>query len=551
MQGLPQSTSTVNESSSLVRANNSTFIASTEGRSTLTAGQTTTGQVMASNPLPAGQAGHRVQVQLSNGQQLNLITEKPMQEGQSLQLTSRAEGMVEVKVLSQTAIQQAVNNALAQLSSIKVQLPQGQTLPLQPGQAMRAEVLGSQPAANGQGHNLRLQLSNGQQINLVSDKPLPTASQIHLSHSASGELEVRSLNREVTQLLDQLKLPLTAVNTSANRATAPPAGLQNLLASASAQLRHALPRQAPLGQTMQQLNQLVRQLPTPSGSPTTNNSQSTGKPQVQSQAPAATTTSSATSTTNPATSLLASLSNKLTAALNLLPQGNQTPSATSLQQFIPFSGLLLEANVLRGVQTNSTGGDLKLLLQQASGMLREGLSNTGNSQPRQQLLQQLAQQVQSAESRIQVMQQSSLQATQVTHERGQPAQIVQMDLPYSVRGDWFQAQLEIRRWIEEKETESALEEMARKTRSWEVRLSFTLESLGKIHTHLRLKDEHLKADVWVETKESFAPIKNKAELLAARLRRIGAEVEEVTCHLGQPPALIKVGGYQQIIDTRI
>lgn len=547
MQGLPQTPSAVNDSSSPIRANPSTLMA-TEGRPVLAPGQATTGQVLSSEPLAQGQ-GYRVQVQLSNGEQLSLIADKPLPEGQQLQLIGRGEGQVEVRPLSPAAIQQAVNNLLGQIPAVKVQLATGQTMPLQPGQASRAEVIASQPAANGQGYNLRLQLSSGQQINLTSDRPFPVASQVHLSHSLQGNLEVRTLNREVTQLLDQLKLPLTAVPSPTNRATtAPPASLQTLLASASAQLRHALPRQAPLAQSMQQLSQLVRQLAPAANAPQTH---TTIQAKAANQAASNTAANASTTSANPTSRLLATLSNQLTAALGLVPQGTKTPSATNLQQFIPFSGLLLEANILRGVQTNPAGGDLKLLLQQASSLLRQGMATAGNSAPRQQLLQQLAQQVQSAESRIQVLQQNSLQATQVTHERGQPAQVVQMDLPYSVRGEWFQAQLEIRRWIEEKDAEAALEEMERKTRGWEVKLSFTLQDWGKVHTLLRLKDENLKADIWVESAESFLPIKNQAEILAARLRRIGAEVEEVICHLGEPPPAIKVSGHQQIIDTRI
>ncbi len=130
MQGLPQTPLAVNETHSLVRANSSTFLASTEGRPVLSAGQVTNGQMLASEPLAQGQ-GHRVQVQLSNGEQVNLITDKPMSEGQQLQLTGRAEGQVEVRVLSQAAIQQAVNNLLTQIPPIKVQLAPGQTLPIQ------------------------------------------------------------------------------------------------------------------------------------------------------------------------------------------------------------------------------------------------------------------------------------------------------------------------------------------------------------------------------------------------------------------------------------
>jgi len=543
MQGLPQTPPASNETSSLIRTSSTTTL-TTEGRPLLSPGQVATGQVLTSEPLQQGQ-GYRVQVQLSNGQQLNLIADKPFPEGQQLQLTGRTEGQVEAKVMSQAAIQQAANNLLSQLPAIKATLAAGQNSPLQAGQASRAEVLSSQSASNGQGYHLHLKLSSGQLINLTSNSPLAIASQVHLSHTPKGELEVRPLNRETLQLLDQLRLPLTAVPNPVGRTAAVPTSLQTLLASASAQLRQALPRQAPLAQSMQQLSQLIRQLNPSTSAQNTSHLTTTTKQ-------TATTTQSADTSQATTTKLSASVSSRLTAALNLIPQGNYPPSASSLQQFIPFSGLLLEANLLRGVQTNPAGGDLKLLLQQASSMLRQSLTTPGNLSPRQQqLLQQLAQQVQSAESRIQVLQQTSLQATHATYERGQPAQVIQMDLPYSVRGEWFQAQLEIRRWIEEKDAEAALEERQKKTRSWEVSLSFTLKNWGKIHTLLRLKDEQLKADIWVETKESYLPIKNQAEMLAARLRRIGAEVEEVSCHLGEPPPVVKKGGHQQIIDTRI
>src|SRR5690554_8012218 len=103
MQGLPQTLPTSNESNSLIRTSGTMTLA-TEGRPVLSPGQSTTGQVLSSEPLQQGQ-GYRVQVQLSNGQQLNLIADKPFPEGQQLQLTGRTEGQVEVRVLSQAARQ--------------------------------------------------------------------------------------------------------------------------------------------------------------------------------------------------------------------------------------------------------------------------------------------------------------------------------------------------------------------------------------------------------------------------------------------------------------
>lgn len=533
MQGMPLTTAA--RSDSLPTGSQISLRATPlEGRPPAS-GQVSSAQVISSQPATQGE-GYRVQVQLSSGEQLTLRMDRALPQGQQLQLQGRSDGQLDVRLLSQP-LQTPVNRLLAQIPALQLQLPASGNLPLSTGSSLRGEVISS-TTQNGRSL-VSLQLSTGQTLQLPLDKPLTTGQQIHLSRTESG-LELRILTRDVAQQLDQL---LTAQNpgshAASNRSPAPPATLQTLLEMAGAQLRQALPRQAPLSQPLQQLAQLVRQLPAAGG----NESPRTA---------ARSTTPANNSGTSPQTSNpVNALREHLSGLLRLIPQGNQPPSANALQQFIPFSGLLLEANIARGAQTSATGGDLKLLLQQASALIRQGALAGQTSTPRQQqVTQQIAQQLQAAESRIQVLQQNSLQATQSTHERGQPGQILQMDLPYSIRGDWFQAQLEIRRWIDEKEAEAALDELERQTRCWEVQLSFDLKDWGKIHTLLRLKGEHLKADIWVESEEAFAPISHQAELLEARLRRVGAEVERVDCHLGAPPRQ-KSGSNQQIIDTRI
>lgn len=547
MQGMPLTTATQADNLS---ASQPVSLRATplEGRS-LASGQISSGQVISSQPAAQGD-GYRVQVQLASGEQLTLRTDRPLAEGQQLQLQGRHDGQLELRLLNQTPAATA-SRLLAQLPALPVQLSTTANLQLPVGSSIRAEV--SSSLTQGGRQLVSLQLSTGQTLQLPLDRPLTVGQQLHLTRTDAG-FDLRLLNRETAQQLDLL---LSASNptgqATSSRNLPPPATLQTLLEMAGAQLRQALPRQAPLSQPLQQLAQLIRQLPVTPGNETprtgdrsattnTTGSQSSHSPNTHSQG------INQPQNSNP----LNSLREHLGSLLRLIPQGNQPPSANTLQQFIPFSGLLLEANIARGVQTSPTGGDLKLLLQQASALIRQGAFQGQTTPPKQQqVTQQIAQQLQAAESRIQVLQQNSLQATQATHERGQPGQILQLDLPYSIRGEWFQAQLEIRRWIDEKDAEAALEELERRTRCWEVQLSFELQDWGKIHTLLRLKGEQIKADIWVESEAAFTPISHQAELLGARLRRIGAEVERVDCHLGSPPKLKSSANNQQIIDTRI
>ncbi|MBE0505285.1 MAG: flagellar hook-length control protein FliK [Marinospirillum sp.] len=533
MQGMPLTTTSRSDS---LPAGSPVSMRATplEGRP-LASGQISSGQVISSQPAAQGD-GYRVQVQLTSGEQLTLRTDRPLAEGQQLQLQGRNDGQLQLRLLPPTPATVA-SRLLAQLPALQIQLSGTNNLQLPVGSGIRGEV--SSSLTQGGRQLVSLQLSSGQTLQLPLDRPLATGQQIHLTRTEAG-LELRLLTREMAQQLDQL-LPAQnpGSNTASNRNTPPPASLQTLLEMAGAQLRQALPRQAPLSQPLQQLAQLVRQLPTTPGNET---------PRTADRPVTTTNSSTSPQTSNPVNTLREHLGG----LLRLIPQGNQPPTANALQQFIPFSGLLLEANIARGAQTSPTGGDLKLLLQQASALIRQGALQGQTSTPRQQqVTQQIAQQLQAAESRIQVLQQSSLQATQATHERGQPGQILQLDLPYAIRGDWFQAQLEIRRWIDEKDAEAALEELERQTRCWEVQLSFDLQDWGKIHTLLRLKGEQLKADIWVESETAFAPISHQAELLEARLRRVGAEVERVDCHLGTPSKLKNSTNNQQIIDTRI
>ncbi|WP_114418733.1 flagellar hook-length control protein FliK [Marinospirillum perlucidum] len=548
MQGLQVTTSNRSDSGSSSSGTQLRALP-TEGSVRVEAGQTRSGQVVASEPAREGQ-GYRVQVQLSNGEQVTLRSDRPLAQGQALQITGRQDGLVDVRLLPQVPGQakaaQQLNQLLNQLPTLPARLASGQSLPSSGGSIQVGQVISSQALNPGQGpagsgsYQIQLQLAGGQVLQVTSQQSLPSGQQVQIQTTGNPagntqQLQLRPLTNEALQLLGILNNPLPSATTIQSNSSQT-ASVQTLLQAAGAQLRQALPRQAPLQQPLQQLTQLVRQLPGQTPTPSV-------------QTPATQAQTATTSSTAPPSSPAASLKEHISSLLNLIPQGSKPPSAQQLQAFIPFSGLLLEANVVRGLQTGAQG-DLKLLLQQASAQLR-GQAGGGQATSNQQVLQQVAQQVQAAQARIQVLQQNSLQATQTSHERGQPAQVIQMDLPYSVRGDWFQAQMEIRRWIEEKDAEAQAEEAGRRTRSWEVQLSFDLQHWGRVHTLLKLKDKNLKADIWVETAEAWAPMQKEVGVLEARLRRLGAEVERVDCHQGRPPQLVSNRHPQQIIDTEI
>lgn len=545
----------------------------------LATGKQAWAQVTASEPVTGGR-GYLVQVNLAQGGQLSWVAEQPLTKGQLVQLTGRTADQLEVRLVQPAAGNLTAHHLLNQIPPLAVRAETGQAITqfmpasAQAGSFLLAQVVASQPALQGQGFTLELRLPLGQLIQINSSQALTPGTAVALSQPNLAEnsattnaerLAMRPLTLELTQLLNWLQIPSLATSTSTT--TAPAASVQTLLQTASAQLRQALPRQAPLNQALQQLSHLTQELRGTSAPRVTTGSVATSYPAYNPPSTLSTTTATSQPNQEPGTNLakqtlasavsqnanskdLAELNRLLTAAVRLVPQANQPPTAASLQQFIPLSGLLLEASLLRGSSASLAGGDLKLLLQQASSLLRQGLPANA-VQGREHLLQQVAQQVNSALARIQVQQNSSLQASLASQERGQPAQVLQLDLPYVVRGDWLQAQLEIRRWIEEKDAEAAREEAVATTRSWEVKLNFDLPNWGKIQAVLRLRDQELQADIWIAEAAAFTPIQQQAEVLAARLRRAGAEVTEVNFHLGAPVPITSLGFNQQIIDTKI
>lgn len=178
-------------------------------------------------------------------------------------------------------------------------------------------------------------------------------------------------------------------------------------------------------------------------------------------------------------------------------------------------------------------------------------ANTAQS-PTAQTQEALRQALGGALARIQVQQHTALQQTQTSFDRGQPAQVLQTDIPYMVRNEWQNAHLDIRRLHINEEGGGEGSASEAHDRPWQVRLRFELNDWGVVHTHLVLRGEKLKADVWVEEASAYKEMQSAVESLASRLRSIGAEVENVDCHIGTPPSLkAESTSSSGLIDTHI
>ncbi|MFK7159785.1 flagellar hook-length control protein FliK [Marinospirillum sp. MEB164] len=530
MQGVIQTSHT---SSPSVPTSTGSFLVS--GQPSLPAGQTSSAQVISSEARPQGQ--YQVQVQLSQGQTLTLTMDKPLPAGQQLVLTGRQDGQLEVRLLPN-------NPTLSNLPLPPLPVQGGPLTGLPTPAQLTAQLLYQQALPAGQGVQLTLQLASGTQLTLNAPQALSldqwaqSKAGLTLHLSTSGQAQLHWPQSTAAQ---------PASPTQAREA----ASLQSLLASAGAQLRHALPRQAPLGQVFQQLSQLLPQLPLAAGRPASGLGPTLGSSGLP---PAGQTTASvsasgpASQTTSPQQPLSPQLSQLLVQLMSRPIQGEQPPQAQQISQFVPYHGGLLEANLLRGIHP-AQQGDLKFLLQQASSLLRHEQAHQPAS--RQPVLQQLQQQLQAAEARIQVLQQASLQATQTSFERGQPMQLLQLDLPFSVRGEWLHVQLDIRRWIEEEEAEAEREEKRRATRLWQINLHFDLQAMGKLTARLKLKEEELTAAIWINEESSYQQLREHVTELVQRLERTGAKIKPVEYHLGQPPLDEPPPTRQSIIDTRI
>lgn len=73
------------------------------------------------------------------------------------------------------------------------------------------------------------------------------------------------------------------------------------------------------------------------------------------------------------------------------------------------------------------------------------------------------------------------------------------------------------------------------TRSWLVRLSFNLESLGEVNAHVRLQAGKVNANIWTEFPQTAILFNEHLLRLQTRLHEQGLSVGEFNCQVGEPP----------------
>ncbi len=134
-------------------------------------------------------------------------------------------------------------------------------------------------------------------------------------------------------------------------------------------------------------------------------------------------------------------------------------------------------------------------------------------------------------AKIQTQQQVALQQGQATDTRT-ANQTLQVSVPFFANGAWQNIDLELNKLSTDADASGKSEAEEKAQKIWQVRLNFATPVWGKIATQLILRGENLRADLWVEDAQKQSKMQLESETLAARLRRIGADVDVITCHVG-------------------
>lgn len=181
----------------------------------------------------------KIQIRIE-GRLFELLTNKPLDPGSSIQLSRGSDNRILLQQLPATPLQQPVpiNSAIERVA-IATLLPEI-AIRIGPGERLNGEVLSSRasPAAaniDPGNHQIRINLQQGHQLEFVSPRPLPQGTQVALVRDHQGQLWAElpsATTRAIEQALRE-HLPQQQ----------PPAALLNLLSSAqtNGQLQQANP----------------------------------------------------------------------------------------------------------------------------------------------------------------------------------------------------------------------------------------------------------------------------------------------------------------------
>ncbi|BFM15982.1 hypothetical protein R50073_21650 [Maricurvus nonylphenolicus] len=397
----------------------------------------------------------------------------------------------------------------------------------------------------------------GQTLLTLTDQPVKSGQTVQLLLKTAAQLVLVPDNKTGT------------LNTQTNQNTTSLTHAQQTTLSQS--YREALPRQAPLQQTFRLLEALQRlpnfqqqlpaqlkhsleqvrqyalspqQLSTPSGlkqalqhsgvqlEARLNHQPPKAVPTAQ-QAP----TQAAVKTSESA--LLTPNTKTQAASPTAPPLNSQDAKAALLHAEQRVSQYLAQVSATSGstqrtplqVPAHSPVETLVVLLKQ---FLAAPATNTAAQQEsgqREDLLQTLQQQLQSAVAKMQTQQLHTLSQQFAKPDQPQ-AQHWLIELPVRLNNDVSSVEVRIDEdWVRPQDEEESKD----KVRLWTVMLAFDLPERGKLFAQLKIVQDSVSANIWAEQNTTLAEAKRKLQTLRQRLDADGVNVTSIECFKGKPP----------------
>lgn len=86
--------------------------------------------------------------------------------------------------------------------------------------------------------------------------------------------------------------------------------------------------------------------------------------------------------------------------------------------------------------------------------------------------------------------------------------------------------------------------------TWTIRLSFTLEGLGPVHTRISLSGDKISTIFWLKEQHTTALFQKHLNELQENLTRAGINIEKINCLNGSPPETEKYFFPQQLLHEK-
>lgn len=191
------------------------------------------------------------------------------------------------------------------------------------------------------------------------------------------------------------------------------------------------------------------------------------------------------------------------------------------------------SGTLPGAEATPPLRDLSQLIAQ---LAHRPLAELSNRTLRTQLLVLLHRQTLNSLARIQFQQLQTLSQQTARTEAPQTPQSWTLEIPVRYGLEQHNLSLHIEQdWIPPKEEQNQPAALTKKTKRWQVLLSFSLPEAGNVYAQLTLVGDSVAAKLWTEQRDTLREVNAKLGVLRQQLQDQGIEVTQLDCVQGTPP----------------